>query len=72
LLDRVGHLRDTRQNKMSDEDKKIDRVINLLSLLLTINDREIIMLGIEDAVEMLKEIDGDKTVLKNNGNRNGD
>ena len=41
----------------NDDDRlNIEKVIILLSCALTLDDREIILLAIEDAIEMLKEI----------------
>jgi hypothetical protein len=40
----------------NDDRLNIEKVIILLSCVLTLDDREIILFAIEDAIEMLKEI----------------
>jgi hypothetical protein len=48
---------DTSSNDTKNE--KIQRIISLLSFLLTINDQEIIMLALEEAIDMLKDLDAE-------------
>lgn len=41
----------------SSQNEKIEKIIAILSLALTMDDRELIILTIENALEALKEID---------------
>jgi hypothetical protein len=41
----------------NDRDEKIQRVISLLTFVLSIEDREIMILTIENVLDMLKELD---------------
>jgi hypothetical protein len=43
----------------NDNQLNIEKVIVLLTCALTLDDREIILLAVEDAIEMLNEINAD-------------
>jgi hypothetical protein len=46
--------------KTDDSNKeKIKKIISLLTLVLSLDDREIIFLALEEAIDMLKDLDQD-------------
>lgn len=43
----------------STKNEKIQRIISLLTFILTIEDKEIMLLAVENVIDMLKDLDAE-------------